>query len=167
MANPASQTTAMKRRVPGFAPPLAPIHGPACFGIEDHDIRVEVRLSSADSDNPDRDETLAGPEFFAVEEHPISVWRSTSVRRGDDGYVAEGELSLKGITASQAIRYKLAPDGETIIANGRFTMTGGSRIDRQRFEVGTGEFADSKFVRNEVAVEFEVTLTPRQRTPAG
>lgn len=143
-----------------------------CMGsaqAEDHDIRVEVRLASADSDNPDRDQTLKGPEFFAVHEHPVSVWESTSVRRDDggEGYLAEGELALKGITASQTIRYQLSPEAGKIIARGRFTMIGGSRIDRQRFEVGTGEFADPEFVRNEVVVDFEVELTAQQELPAG
>jgi len=134
---------------------------------EDHEIRVTVRLASADSDNRDRDETLKGPEFFAVERHPEAVWQSTGVRREGEGYVADGDLSLKGITAPQSIRYELTPDGEAIIARGRFTMAGGTRIDRQRFDVGTGEFADPAFVRNEIVVEFEVTLNAQQSPPAG
>ncbi|WP_405233102.1 YceI family protein [Lentisalinibacter salinarum] len=133
----------------------------------DHEIRVTVSLASADSDNRDRDETLKGPEFFAVERHPTAVWQSTGVRREGEDYVADGELSLKGITAPQSIRYELTPAGEAIIARGRFTMAGGTRIDRQRFDVGTGEFADPDFVRNEVVVEFEVTLSAQQQAPAG
>ncbi|WP_405229871.1 YceI family protein [Lentisalinibacter sediminis] len=134
---------------------------------EDHEIRVTVALASADSDNRDRDETLKGPDFFAVERHPTAAWESTVVRRDGGEYVADGELSLKGITAPQSIRYELTPDGEAIIARGRFTMAGGTRIDRQRFDVGTGDFADPEFVRNEVVVEFEVTLSAQQKAPAG
>lgn len=134
---------------------------------DSHRIRVEVRLASADSDNRDRDQTLKGSEFFAVERYPVSVWQSTAVRREGAEYVADGELSLKGITAPQTIRYRLSPDGEALIARGRFTMNGGTRIDRQRYEVGTGEFADPEFVRNEVEVEFEVTLTAQSEPPAG
>lgn len=134
---------------------------------DSHEIRVEVRLASADSDNRDRDEALKGPEFFAVSSHPVSVWQSGSVRREGGEYVADGELSLKGITAPQSIRYELSTDGEALVASGRFTMDGGTRIDRQRFDVGTGEFADPAFVRNEVEVEFEVTLTAQPEPPAG
>lgn len=134
---------------------------------DSHEIRVEVRLASAHSDNRDRDETLKGPEFFAVERHPVSVWQSETVRRDGDGYVADGELSLKGITAPQSIRYELSPDGDALVARGRFTMSGGTRVDRQRYDVGTGEFADPAFVRNEVEVEFEVTLTAQPEPPAG
>lgn len=128
---------------------------------ENHEIRVQVRLATADSDNRDRDETLLGPEFFAVDEHPVAVWESTAVRREGEAYVAEGRLSLKGITAPQSIRYRLEPDGGRLIARGRFVMSGGTRIDRQRYQVGTGEFADPEFVRNQVTVEFEVELTAR------
>ena len=37
-------------------------------------------------------------------------------------------------------------------------MQGGAEVDRQRFDVGTGEFADPEFVRNRVDVAFEVLL---------
>lgn len=132
-----------------------------------HRIRVRVDLASADSDNRDRDETLKGPEFFHVERHPTAVWESTAVRRDGDGYAAEGSLTLKGITAPQPIRYELEPDEEQLVARGRFVISGDASVDRQRFEVGTGEFADPDFVRNEVVVEFEVALTEQQEPPAG
>jgi len=134
---------------------------------QDHRIRVQVDLASADSDNRDRDETLKGPEFFHVERHPTAGWESTAVRRAGDGYAAEGRLTLKGITAPQPIRYGLEPDDERLVARGRFIISGDASIDRQRFEVGTGEFADPEFVRNEVVVEFEVALTAQQESPAG
>jgi len=121
-------------------------------------IEVEVDLASAVSGNRDRDATLQGPEFFAVDEHPVSTWASTSIERASQGWRADGELVLKGIRADQAIEFTLTPDGEALRAEGRFVLAGDTTVDRQRFEVGTGEFADPEFVRNKVVVEFEVTL---------
>ncbi|MFU8878151.1 MAG: YceI family protein, partial [Wenzhouxiangellaceae bacterium] len=122
---------------------------------EQGSIEVEVQLASADSNNRDRDEALQDEEFFDVDNHPVSIWRSTSIAADDDGYSAAGELSLKGITAGQAIRFTLDPNGERITVTGGFKLAGDAEVDRQRFEIGTGEFADPEFVRNRVDVTFE------------
>lgn len=134
----------------------------------DGTIEVLVELASADTDNRERDEALHGEEFFAVEQYPQARWVSTAIApdgqgngngNGDgNGYWAEGELELKGIRASQAIRFTLQPDGDALIARGAFTISGGAEVDRQRFDVGTGEFADPEFVRNRVDVSFDVRL---------
>jgi len=134
----------------------------------DGDIEVRVELGSADSGNRDRDTTLLGEEFFDVERHPVSTWTSTVIEaagagpgnEAGDGYRAAGRLELKGISADQPIAFRLRPDGEAIVAEGRFTLGGSAEVDRQRFDVGTGEFADPEFVRNRVDVEFEVVLGP-------
>ena len=122
------------------------------------EILVEVRLESADTDNRDRDQTLMGPEFFAVDEHPTARWCSTGIEPADDGYRGEGELTLKGITRTQPIRFTLEPDGADYRARGEFTLAGSADVNRQRFDVGTGEFADPEFVRNRVDVRFDVKL---------
>ena len=121
-------------------------------------IDVEVELATADTDNRDRDQTLKGEEFFAVDEYPQATWRSLAIERDGDGYVGDGELELKGIRAGQPVRFTLAPDGDAIVARGEFTIQGAAEVDRQRFNVGTGEFADPEFVRNRVDVSFEVLL---------
>ena len=121
-------------------------------------IEVTVALGSADSDNRDRDEALLGPEFFAVERFPQSTWTSTTIRPDGDGYIADGELTLRDISAAQAIAFRLTPDGEAIVAAGEFSMDGSAEIDRSRFDVGIGEFEDPEFVRNRVDVRFEVVL---------
>lgn len=123
-------------------------------------IEVTVALASADSDNRDRDTTLKGEEFFDVASYPESTWRSIGIVRDGEGYRADGELTLKGITAAQPIRFTLEPDGERMVARGVFTLAGDAEVDRQRFDVGTGEFADPEFVRNRVDVRFEVELAP-------
>ncbi|MDT8438082.1 MAG: YceI family protein [Wenzhouxiangellaceae bacterium] len=122
-------------------------------------IEVEVELASADSGNRDRDQALKGEEFFDIEQFPVASWQSSTIARAEDGYRADGALSLKGITASQPIRFTLDPDGEALHAVGTFVLGGDAEIDRQRFKVGTGEFEDPEFVRNRVDVTFEVTLT--------
>jgi len=124
----------------------------------DGEIEVQVELASADTDNRERDQALKGEEFFAVGQYPRASWRSVSIERKDDGYTGDGELELKGVRAGQAIQFTLEPNGEAIVARGEFTLLGAAEVNRQRFNVGTGEFADPEFVRNRVDVSFEVSL---------
>lgn len=121
-------------------------------------IDVRVQLSSADTDNPERDETLKGDAFFAVEQYPEASWTSRSISAEGDAYVAAGELELKDIRASQAVNFTLTPDGDDLVARGEFSMRGGAEIERLRFDVGTGEFSDPEFVRNRVDLSFEIRL---------
>jgi polyisoprenoid-binding protein YceI len=42
---------------------------------------------------------LQSPDFFDAQRHPETTFRSTSIeRRGEDGIVIAGELTLKGVT---------------------------------------------------------------------
>jgi len=42
---------------------------------------------------------LQSPDFFDAQRHPETTFRSTSIeRRGEDGVVVAGELTLKGVT---------------------------------------------------------------------
>jgi polyisoprenoid-binding protein YceI len=125
-------------------------------------IEVQVELASADSRNRDRDEALLGEEFFDVDEFPLSTWTSSAIERVETGYRADGELDLKGVRAKQAIVFELTPDGESIRARGRFVLDGSAEVDRQRFAVGTGEFADPEFVRDRIELAFEVELQQRE-----
>jgi len=128
---------------------------------EDGRIVVGVAPGTADTGNRDRDEALLGPEFFAVEAHPRARWQSTGIARAGDGYRAQGELTLKGVTRSQPLRFTLMPDGAELVTRGTFSLSGTAEVDRQRFRVGTGEFADPEFVRDHVDVAFEVRLRAR------
>lgn len=130
-----------------------PASGPA-----DGQIDVRVELSSADTENRERDETLKGEEFFAVGQYPEASWKSLSIADEAGRYAAVGELVLKGIKAEQTITFTLTPEGEDLLARGEFGMRGGAEVERLRFDVGTGDFADPEFVRNRVDVDFEITL---------
>lgn len=121
-------------------------------------IDVRVQLSSADTENRERDETLKGEAFFAVGQYPEASWESRSISAEGEAYVADGELALKGVRAVQTVNFTLTPDGKNIIASGEFSMRGGAEVERLRFDVGTGEFSDPEFVRNRVDVSFEIRL---------
>lgn len=118
-------------------------------------IEVVIQTASADTGDRMRDSELHGENFFHVGEYPEATWKSGEVRSEGDAYMAEGELTLRGVTANQPVRLKLS-NGETP------TLTGSSEILRLDWQVGTGDedFEDTDFIRNRVDLEFELRLQP-------
>ncbi len=118
-------------------------------------IEVVVKTASADTGDSQRDSELHGENFFHVEEFPEATWKSDDLRAEDDGVVARGELTLRGVSAGQPVRLSLS-DSETPVLSGR------AEIMRLDWNVGTGDedFEDTDFIRDRVDLEFELELQP-------
>src|SRR3546814_11133275 len=75
-----------------------------------------MRISDWSSDvcssdlNEERDSTLKGEDFFAVERMPQAHYHAERFRRLDDGrFVADGELTLRGITHPVSLTFRWTP----------------------------------------------------------
>ncbi|ADG18152.1 YceI family protein [Paraburkholderia atlantica] len=67
--------------------------------IEASSVTFEVETASIDTALEMRDGHLRGADWFDVEAHPKAVFVSRAVQRGgNDRYVIEGVLSLRGVT---------------------------------------------------------------------
>lgn len=115
------------------------------------DIRVSVNTASGDTGNRQGNAALRGEEFFHIARFPEAVWTSLAVRPDGDGYLAEGELAVRGISAAQPVRLRFEP-GEPA------RLSGSAQILRLDWDVGTGEFADTDFLRNRVDLRFDLRL---------
>lgn len=118
-------------------------------------IEVVVKTASADTGDSRGNRELHGENFFDVEQYPEATWKSDEIRPEGDAYVADGELTLRGVTAEQPVRLHLA-NGKTP------TLTGSAEIMRLDWDVGTGDedVEDTDFIRNRVDLEFELELQP-------
>ncbi|MDP1698094.1 MAG: YceI family protein [Xanthomonadaceae bacterium] len=115
---------------------------------------VRIDLASADSQNEERDSTLKGEEFFAVERLPQANYRAEHFRRLDDGrFVADGELTLRGITRPVSLRFRWIPGNPA-------RLQGEAEIKRLDFAVGGGDWADEDAIANAVRVVTSLTLNP-------
>jgi len=119
------------------------------------DIEVVIRTASADTGNRQRDSELLGENFFYVEQYPEATWKSGTIQAGDRDFVAEGELTLRGITADQPVRLSLSADAPPV-------LSGSAEILRLDWNVGTGDedLEDTDFIRNRVDLAFELQLRP-------
>jgi polyisoprenoid-binding protein YceI len=119
--------------------------------LTEADIRVTVDTGSADTGNRQGNAALRGEEFFHIARFPEAVWRSLAVRPDGDGHLAEGELTVRDITAPQPVSLRFRP-GEPA------RLSGHAEILRLDWQVGTGEFEDNDFLRNRIDLRFEMTL---------
>ena len=116
-------------------------------------LEVTVELASADMDDPDINEAIAGAEWFAVSEHPVATYTSDSLERtGDGAYLASGHLELKGVRLPVDVPFRWSRKGD------RAEMSGELVVDRTRFDVGSGEWESGDTIGTEVRVSFSVVL---------
>ena len=116
--------------------------------LSDAAILVTVDMTSVVTGDRDRDGALPGKDWFAVGEFPTASFRSDSIDRVADTYMAEGFLKMKGVTAPALIEFTLDVDGDTAIARGS------ARLDRQDWNVGSGAFATDEWIAYPVSVAF-------------
>lgn len=65
----------------------------------DSTIEATIDVASVNTNQKDRDTHLRTSDFFLAEEHPTMTFVSTSVEpTGDDGFVVNGDLTLRGVT---------------------------------------------------------------------
>ena len=78
---------------------------------------VTITLASTDTRDADRDGVLKGPDFFHVGRYPQARFVATKFRRTGTGYVADGELTLRGVTRPVAVGgTRSRPKGRSRIA---------------------------------------------------
>jgi polyisoprenoid-binding protein YceI len=66
-------------------------------------VSAEVAIDSVNSGNAQRDEHVKSADFFDVEKYPTATFVSTGVRADGDGYVVDGDFTLKGVTKPVAL----------------------------------------------------------------
>lgn len=117
-------------------------------------IRVTVDLSSVDTGDGQRDDSLRGADFFDTGSHPKAVFTARDIRHLDgDRYEARGTLGLRGATKPARIGFTLHIDGN------RARVAGTARIDRTVFGVGQGEWAATDAIAAAVDIAFSFSAT--------
>ena len=61
-------------------------------------VTAEIDVASVSTGNEQREGHLKSADFFDVEQYPTAAFRSTGVQSKGDGYVLDGEFTLKGVT---------------------------------------------------------------------
>ncbi len=117
-------------------------------------VDVSVDLSSLTSGDGETDDSVKGAYGFEVAKYPIARFLATKFTRKDDGsYVADGTLTIKGVSKPVSLPFSLDIRRDKAHAVGRAVV---SRMD---FNVGTGEWAKPTPVSYQVTVNVDLMAT--------
>ncbi|SFN11547.1 YceI family protein [Dokdonella immobilis] len=116
---------------------------------------VSVDLSGVATGDKDRDDTLPTSEFFNIAKFPKAHFVTTGFRKVGDKVVAAGTLSLKGIEKPVELEVSFEPTEHGALLDVATTL---QRLD---FQVGTGDYADTSTIGDEVRVKGHLVLTAK------
>ncbi len=115
---------------------------------------VTIMTASADTADAERDEVLHGRDFFWVERFPEAKYHAEGFQRDGKGWIAAGELTLRGVTQPVALRFELGPGARSL------GMKGGVILRRLEFGVGQGDWTETTWLSDPVEVAFDLGLLP-------
>lgn len=117
---------------------------------------VSVDLDSEISDEPDFDDGLKGAMGFQVSQFPRARFVATGfVRKSADSFVANGRLSLRGVTRDIVLPFTLTVDGP------HAHMKGTAEVIRTEFGVGQGPWSAPVPVAHDVTVTIDLYATAK------
>ena len=112
---------------------------------------ITIDMSSVTATDGEQQSALPGNDWFAVATHPTATWRATRFRHlSGDRYVADGTLTLRGVTQKLPLPFTLTIAGDVA------TMSGTAKIDRSLFGIGQGEWTSTADVPALVTVKIAI-----------
>lgn len=120
--------------------------------LEKSSIVITVFMDSVSTSyGPARDE-IKKPAWLSVVKFPEARFESTDVTAKDGGYMAQGTLTLRGVSQPATLTFKFAS-----YAPRRAEAEGELTLERTAFGVGQGAWAQTDNVEDRVTVMFFVT----------
>lgn len=128
--------------------------------ISKSSVIATISTTSIFTNNEKRDEHLKSADFFDVEKYPEITFESNNFRKTDDGYIAKGTLTMRGVSKEVEIPFQILgivkdPSGHT-----KMELEGGLTINRQDFNVSWNKTLDSGgvLVSDQVKIELNIQL---------
>jgi polyisoprenoid-binding protein YceI len=118
---------------------------------------VTIEMSSTDTGDQERDDTLKGADLFAVAKFPQAHFAASQINRTATGYEAVGKLTIRGVTRDARVPFTFRTTTENGAAVGY--MSGKTSVHRLDYGVGQGDWKATDQVGNDVAVSFTLRLT--------
>jgi len=119
-------------------------------------VKVTIQTGSAHTGAADRDENLKGEAWLNVAAFPEAVFTAETFRKtGEAGFEADGTLTVRNVSLPVTLPFtlKVETEGQKKTA----TMDAHLTLDRSKLGLGTGDWADTSIIANEVPVDIHVT----------
>lgn len=117
---------------------------------------VTVDMTTMDTGDKDRDNTLRGPDLFDVAKFNQAHFVATQITKTATGFDALGKLTLHGVTRDQHVPFTLRAANEQ--GHAVTYLTGKTTVHRLDYGVGQGDWKSTEWVGNDVVVSYSVRL---------
>ncbi len=135
------------------------------FNVDENDLtkssfEVHIKTASVNTQNERRDNDLRSPNFFDAANNPEIVFKSKRIEKKGDGYVAIGDLTIRGVTREVALPFTLAGPIKGPGGLPRYGVEATTTINRQDFGVSWSKTLDEGglVVSDEVRIEINGEL---------
>jgi polyisoprenoid-binding protein YceI len=98
-------------------------------------VTAKVDLTSINTGQEQRDAHIRSADFFEVEKYPEMTFVSTGIKQGEEGFVLEGDLTLKGVTKAVAFDLEVNGFGPDAYGGTRVGFSAITQINRKDFGV--------------------------------
>jgi len=131
-------------------------------------VEVVIKTASIHTGVQARDTHLRSADFFDVEKFPEMVFKSKRVEKTGRGFVAVGDLTVRGATKEVSMPFTLAGPIKDPLPAGikRLLVEANLKIDRRDFGITWSRVTegDVLFVGNDVTLEINVeAIVPKPR----
>lgn len=133
-------------------------------------VEFTAKIESIDTGVEARDKHLRTADFFDAAKYPEMTFKSTRVeRKGKDGYVLHGDLTLKGVTKPVALPFTITGAIKDPWGNMRFGINAQTKINRRDYGITWGKAMESGGfdVGNEVTIGLQLEALKPAPKPAG
>lgn len=133
-------------------------------------VEFKAMATSVDTGVAGRDGHLRKADFFDVEKFPELTFKSTSVSKKGEGWIVNGDLTMRGVTKPVSIPFEVTgfvPGGER--AGAKIGIAGETKINRRDFGVNYGNNLPSGVpqIADEVKIVLQIEAAkPRPAAPA-
>jgi polyisoprenoid-binding protein YceI len=98
-------------------------------------VTASVDLTSINTGQEQRDAHIRSADFFEVETHPTMTFASSAIKAGEEGFILEGDLTLKGVTRTVAFDLEVSGFGPDAYGGTRAGFSATTVINRMDYGV--------------------------------
>jgi len=128
---------------------------------------VRIKTASVNTQNQNRDNDLRSDNFLDAENHPEIVFKSKRIEKSGEGYVAYGDLTIRGVTKEVPLRFTAAGPIRGMRGRSVIGVEAATTINRQEFGVSWSRALDGGglVVSDDVRIEINLELVKAEAPP--
>ena len=125
-------------------------------------VDAAIDTTTINTQEPNRDKHLSGPEFFDVAKYPLMTFKSKKITPAGEGrYKMIGDLTLHGVTKEVALNLdELSPQIKDKDGNLHMGASANGKINRKDFGISYGGVLDNggAMIGDDVSLNIDVEL---------